>query len=214
MLQKPLIYVSRITNLSDARYCAGMGVDMIGFVIDPIDADYVSPSLYQEIIGWISGPKKVIQIPEVGHVDFEKIINDYKPDILGVSTTTIMHAYLPALPLILELAISDVGSYKALESKMKSSIDYLLISGIQSNLAATSTLAVEGHPFLLSLDHDQVQVVELGHVGERFAEGGDALFEEQASASLGHGLWLTQVGRGQGSRLGLLGARLGRSVRG
>ena len=124
MLQKPLIYVSRITNLSDARYCAGMGVDMIGFVIDPNDADYVSPSLFQEIMGWISGPKKVIQIPEISHLDFEKIVNDYMPDILSVSATTIMHADLPALPLILELAISDLGSYKALESKMKSKIVY------------------------------------------------------------------------------------------
>ena len=181
MLQKPLIYVSRITNLSDARYCAGMGVDMIGFVIDPNDADYVSPSLFQEIMGWISGPKKVIQIPEISHLDFEKIVNDYMPDILSVSATTIMHADLPALPLILELAISDLGSYKALESKMKSKIVYLLIS-VPANSSTIPTLVLEDHPFLLSLDHDQVQVVELLH--HTGAQG----FSLQGSRELSPGL--------------------------
>ena len=31
---KTLVKVSEVNNLSDARYCAGMGVEMIGFSLD------------------------------------------------------------------------------------------------------------------------------------------------------------------------------------
>ncbi|MBX2893949.1 MAG: hypothetical protein KF763_00800 [Cyclobacteriaceae bacterium] len=48
-----------ITNLSDARYCAGMGVDWIGF-----PAAEVSPTQFIEITGWLSGPQWVIELYE------------------------------------------------------------------------------------------------------------------------------------------------------
>ena len=54
-----IVKVGNITNLSDARYCAGMGVDMLGFCFEKKSEQYIDPESYKEIIGWISGPQLV-----------------------------------------------------------------------------------------------------------------------------------------------------------
>ncbi|WP_075351046.1 phosphoribosylanthranilate isomerase [Algoriphagus marinus] len=55
MALSTFVKISGITNLSDARYCAGMYVDLLGFSLEK-DADrYVSPTQFKEITGWISG---------------------------------------------------------------------------------------------------------------------------------------------------------------
>jgi phosphoribosylanthranilate isomerase len=59
MSLKIKVKAGRINNLSDARYCAGMGVEMMGFVIDPDSDEALSPELFNAITGWISGVKLV-----------------------------------------------------------------------------------------------------------------------------------------------------------
>ncbi|WP_161887813.1 phosphoribosylanthranilate isomerase [Pontibacter russatus] len=49
------VIVNGINNLSDARYCAGMGVDIIGFNLKLDDPERVKPEALKEIIGWVSG---------------------------------------------------------------------------------------------------------------------------------------------------------------
>jgi phosphoribosylanthranilate isomerase len=51
------VKAANITNLSDARYCAGMGVDWIGF-----PAAEVNPTIFSEITGWLSGPQWVVEL--------------------------------------------------------------------------------------------------------------------------------------------------------
>ncbi|MDB5262105.1 MAG: hypothetical protein JWQ14_1386 [Adhaeribacter sp.] len=52
---KTLVVVNNINNLSDARYCAGMGVDILGFCLTEGELGYTSPTALKEISGWISG---------------------------------------------------------------------------------------------------------------------------------------------------------------
>ncbi|HQQ98489.1 MAG TPA: hypothetical protein PLX35_14560 [Cyclobacteriaceae bacterium] len=111
MNQRPLIYVHRITNLSDARYCAGMGVDMLGFVVDPSDPDYVTPKLYQEMVGWISGPKRVIEWCSTSSPDWDELLEAYKPDLIHLPLRGIATA--PALPLMVEIDASELPSLKS-----------------------------------------------------------------------------------------------------
>ena len=77
----PLIYIRDVNNLSDARYCAAMGVDLIGFRLDPSKEDSLNLAKCKEIVGWISGvkivgefgnsPEHIIsEILEVVQVDF------------------------------------------------------------------------------------------------------------------------------------------------
>jgi len=75
---KTIVKVGNITNLSDARYCAGMGVNMLGFPIDDGLQLHISPQTYKEISGWVSGVKLVGEIKD-------KIPEDYKVDFIQFS---------------------------------------------------------------------------------------------------------------------------------
>jgi phosphoribosylanthranilate isomerase len=55
MALNTLTAVTEINNLSDARYCAGMGVDIIGFNLGHGQASPVSPEAVREISGWLAG---------------------------------------------------------------------------------------------------------------------------------------------------------------
>lgn len=48
-----------ITNLADARYCAGAGVDYLGFIQYEKSPRYISPKNAKEIIEWLYGPQPV-----------------------------------------------------------------------------------------------------------------------------------------------------------
>jgi phosphoribosylanthranilate isomerase len=60
MSLKTKVKVGNITNLSDARYCAGMGVDWLGFPSNGVD-----PILLKEITGWVSGPRYYLEATEL-----------------------------------------------------------------------------------------------------------------------------------------------------
>lgn len=49
------VLVRGINNLSDARYCAGMGAERLSFVLDPALPGALTPEAVQEISGWVSG---------------------------------------------------------------------------------------------------------------------------------------------------------------
>jgi phosphoribosylanthranilate isomerase len=58
MSLKARVKVGSVTSLSEARYCAGMGVELLGF---PVGAGGLSPQQYKQIIDWISGPELVLE---------------------------------------------------------------------------------------------------------------------------------------------------------
>lgn len=60
MLLKTKVKVGNITNLSDARYCAGMGVDLLGFPIGN-GSNQITIETFQEIAEWVSGPEFVLE---------------------------------------------------------------------------------------------------------------------------------------------------------
>ncbi len=102
MALKRIVKVGNITNLSEARYCSGMGVDMLGFRVIEGQENHLPAATYQEIKGWIAGPKVVAEL--YGLIDasvLDKIIEDYQPDLLEVSAKEI--PYLPkdlAIPIL------------------------------------------------------------------------------------------------------------------
>ncbi|MBT9392335.1 hypothetical protein KLP40_04095 [Hymenobacter sp. NST-14] len=49
------VMVRGINNLSDARYCAGMGADSLTFRLDPALPGYLTPEVVQELSGWVAG---------------------------------------------------------------------------------------------------------------------------------------------------------------
>lgn len=55
MSLKTFVKISAINNLSDARYCAGMYVNLMGFNLEDHQPNYISPEKFVEITGWLSG---------------------------------------------------------------------------------------------------------------------------------------------------------------
>lgn len=174
-----MIYVSRITNLSDARYCAGMGVDMLGFVVDPGHSDYVSPSSYLEMIGWIAGPKHVAEITAIENINLDEIMSNYKPDLLHISSTFIGRQEFQNLRMVVEVTFEN---WPTIQASPSINIDCLLISHLPDDVRQKPPTLKADYPILLSLDMESGPVTE---ILRRYGAGGVAL---QGSRELTPGL--------------------------
>ncbi|HEY9044312.1 MAG TPA: N-(5'-phosphoribosyl)anthranilate isomerase [Ohtaekwangia sp.] len=105
MALKTFVKVGSITNLSDARYCAGMGVDLLGFRVVPGQENHINPKQFQEIRGWVTGPKIVAEVYGLTHVDqLTEIIENYRPDFLELGKKELLLLKGQAsLPIILSI---------------------------------------------------------------------------------------------------------------
>ena len=101
MQLKPLVKVSAITNLADARYCAGMDVAMMGFSLDHGSTRYVSPEQFEAITQWIEGVALVGELNDTDPTMVNNTLDQYTLDYLQLNHPI-------ALPDIKELAIPVV----------------------------------------------------------------------------------------------------------
>lgn len=85
MALSTIVLVNQISNLSDARYCAGMGVEMLGFSLQPGHPQHISPAAFKEISGWVSGVKLVGEVTDLSVPELEELLLDYKIDILQLN---------------------------------------------------------------------------------------------------------------------------------
>ncbi|MBN3519413.1 phosphoribosylanthranilate isomerase [Algoriphagus lutimaris] len=88
MALKTFVKISGITNLSDARYCAGMYVNLIGFSLEEGTDKFVNPAQFKEITGWVSGLDFVGEFDTLSAIDALEILKDY-PSITWVEHTRI-----------------------------------------------------------------------------------------------------------------------------
>ncbi|WP_375582275.1 phosphoribosylanthranilate isomerase [Cyclobacterium xiamenense] len=61
MALKTFVKISNVNNLSDARYCSGMYVNLMGFSLEEHSEHYVSPVEFKEITDWLSGLEYVAE---------------------------------------------------------------------------------------------------------------------------------------------------------
>ncbi|GAB4041305.1 phosphoribosylanthranilate isomerase [Spirosoma jeollabukense] len=109
MALQTLVKISNVTNLSDARYCAGMGVDMLGFSMDADSPDYVEPKKFDEIRAWVAGVQIVGETASTDPEVIEQLLDTYHPDLLQVDEAALL-PYLGTFgkPLILRTDVSQV----------------------------------------------------------------------------------------------------------
>lgn len=88
------VYVAPCTNLSEARYCAGMGVQYIGIIIDDTQPNYLSPEKFLEIKGWLVGVSFIGITEENDSTRVKQKMEVYQLD--GVETTSIGVATMAA----------------------------------------------------------------------------------------------------------------------
>lgn len=104
MALKTLVYVSGINNLSDARYCAGMGVDMMGFNYNPDDPEFTSLDFFKEIAGWISGVSWVGEFGTANAGTIAQVASEMEPDYIQVEDPSIIRELqLLSIPIILKV---------------------------------------------------------------------------------------------------------------
>ena len=102
------VYLSDVNNLSDARYAAGMGVDLIGFKLNPKDADAINPDRFREISEWISGVKIVGEFGLSNAEEIREYLEEIKLDYLMIADPSQIHDFAQfGIPLILRLNIDQ-----------------------------------------------------------------------------------------------------------
>ena len=89
MALQTIVKVSTVNNLTDARYCAGMGVDLLGFSMDGSSPDYVDPVRFAEIRSWVSGVQIVGETSSDDPEQIEQLLADYQPDLLQVDESAL-----------------------------------------------------------------------------------------------------------------------------
>ena len=112
---KTTVLVTNITSLSDARYCAGMGVDFLAF-----PSHLISPQSFKDISGWVQGPKMVLDISDSAEIPDN--LNDYPADLLLISrdqlNTISSRSELPLIVGLQDHASADLT---------RGSIEYVIV---------------------------------------------------------------------------------------
>ncbi|MFN7260236.1 MAG: hypothetical protein ACK5TU_10085, partial [Cyclobacteriaceae bacterium] len=78
MTLKTNVLVENICNLSEARYCSGMGVQLLACPVA-----HVNPTLFAAIKSWITGPSMILDISES---EEQPDVNEYDADFILVNT--------------------------------------------------------------------------------------------------------------------------------
>lgn len=131
MALKTFVKVSTVNNLSDARYCAGMEVNLIGFNLEKENPNYISPENYKELTEWLSGVQYVAEFEKYSGTEIIEAINEYKVDYIQTADTTQIEGLAQSgLPLILKVNINNLGQLPAALE-----IDYLLITSDEDGLS-------------------------------------------------------------------------------
>jgi phosphoribosylanthranilate isomerase len=162
------VKAGNITNLTDARYCAGMGVEIIGFPIGKSNVQAIEPAKIKEILGWVSGIKIALEFIDS---EFDKefisgIIQELKPDYFQVSYTLQKELKkITDIPLLLSTSESellpidenDILIYTGnIQSDLKTLADLCLknkviLSGNQINVNSVQKILTDLKPYGIEL---------------------------------------------------------------
>lgn len=119
---KTTVKVSNLNNLSDARYCAGMGVDMLGFSMDELDLEK-----FKEMRGWLAGVQVVGETDSTDLSAIMALTELYHPDYLQVSDwQNLTEIQRLGLPIILKVDFAT-ANLPALFQTTKDLVTYYLV---------------------------------------------------------------------------------------
>ena len=68
------VLVRGINNLSDARYCAGMGAQGLIFTLDPTLPGAVDAALVRELAGWVAGVELIGEFGSLPAEDINRLV--------------------------------------------------------------------------------------------------------------------------------------------
>lgn len=106
MLKYP-IFIPSITNLNDARYCAAMGVDTLGFCFDSSHKNYVEMPLFDAIRGWLSGVKIMAELNKIPAIEGAEIANSVQADYILAHHSVQNYALYTDIPVIYQIILEE-----------------------------------------------------------------------------------------------------------
>jgi phosphoribosylanthranilate isomerase len=167
MALSALVKVSGVTNLSDARFCAGVGVGILGFCPEQEHPDYVDLKKYKEITSWIQGVKIT---GEFYSSDAERILHidtAYAFDYLQVNDVELVNTLFKfGKPLIFKIDLFENLNQNTIRDKMgylSDKVAYYLIEGRSSDqdlVEAVGQWSFE-YPVLMGFGNDTATVTLL-----------------------------------------------------
>jgi phosphoribosylanthranilate isomerase len=122
MSLKTKVKAGNITNLSDARYCAGMGVDWLGFPAHAID-----PKTFTEITNWVTGPQFILEI------DNDSFSEEYPIEFIQTNSNQLSNSAFSKAKLIITLPIADWEKSKELIGNNKDRVQFVVITHLTGN---------------------------------------------------------------------------------
>ena len=119
MALKTFVKISNVNNLSDARYCAGMMVDIIGFNVDPTSDSRISPEDFKEITEWVAGVQFAGEFTDASKDTICEALNEYPIDLIQISDLNQVEAInLLGKPMIFKLNVESSEDVAAIKSKL------------------------------------------------------------------------------------------------
>jgi len=115
MQLKTKVKVGNITNLSDARYCAGMGVDLLGFPIGD-NIGQISFDTFLEIAEWVAGPAFILEYADsMDDEQFQKVTQSTAVQYVQLNFDQLLRlgVKIQDLPIILTTSIAEWKDIKA-----------------------------------------------------------------------------------------------------
>lgn len=131
MSLKTFVKIGKIENLSDARYCAGMMADILGFNLEPDTEGFVSPEKFSEISEWISGVKFCGEFGQANISDIKLATTQYKLDYLEVQSIEQLESLTDlGFSLIFKYVVNhrdDIGKMKSVLQLANDLADILVV---------------------------------------------------------------------------------------
>lgn len=169
MSLKTFVKISKVENLSDARYCAGMMVDVLGFNLEQGTNGYVDPKKFEEITGWLAGVRFCGEFSNSSLTEIKNAIENYKIDLVEIQN----HEFLSELKsenlnLIYKLTINQEADLESLNTKIQTSqshADHIIIKSENSSLyheiMNKLELINDKHNLIIGFDLNSENVLEL-----------------------------------------------------
>ena len=139
----PLL-IRGINNLSDARYCAGMGADKFTFILDPALPGHLDTKTVKELAGWIAGVELIGEFDQLSAHEINAISAECALDAVLLHTPrTAAELAEIAPPVYLELAADAPALTQPLPDSLLGLVVELPATASGETLAALRQIAGE-----------------------------------------------------------------------
>ncbi len=143
MSLKTKVKVGNVTHLGDARYCAGMGVDWLGF-----PAQAINPTTFKEITSWVTGPQFILELG----IEVPPNLHEYEIECVQTDAAVMAHPALKSLQLIISLKISNWPALKDLVLAESNNIIALVVTDLTGDRVKDHSILSEMSDFTVLLD--------------------------------------------------------------